>query len=149
MPTPNRDATLRKVVSGCNIDHVPSKLIGTFLIVVLPLVTIDATSAAQSRPDSGIRGLVLYGPTCPVQRPGHTCVKPYAAWITIRREPKGTVATRVHAGSDGRFTTHLRPGHYLLVPRNGKPFPRAQSQTVSVHRHRFTTVTIRYDTGIR
>jgi hypothetical protein len=130
-------------------DHVRLKLLGAFVIVVLPVVTIGAASEARLRLDSGIRGLVLYGPTCPVQRPGHTCVKPYAAWITIRREPKGTVAAHVHAGSDGRFTARLRAGHYLLIPRNGKPFPRAQSRAVSVHRHRFTTVTMLFGSGIR
>jgi hypothetical protein len=76
-------------------------------------------------------------------------VKPYAAFITIRREPKGTVAARVHADADGRFTARLRAGHYLLVPRNGKPFPRAQSQAVTVHHHRFTTITIHFESGIR
>jgi hypothetical protein len=55
----------------------------------------------------------------------------------------------VHAGSDGRFTARLRPGHYLLVPRNGKPFPRAQTQKVVVQRHRFTAVTIHFESGIR
>ena len=149
MPTPIRIATLRQVASGCNIDHVRLKLLVALLIVVGPVLAIDATSDAQSRPDSGVRGVALYGPTCPAQRPGHTCVRPYAAWITIRREPKGTVAARVHAGSDGRFTARLRAGQYLLVPRNGKPFPRAKSQSVSVRPHRFTTVTIRFDSGIR
>ena len=80
------------------------------LILALTVASIGATSEAQPRPDSGIRGLVVYGPTCPVQRPGHTCVRPYAASITIRREPKGTVAARVHAGSDGHLTARLRAG---------------------------------------
>jgi hypothetical protein len=140
---------LRDAASGCNIGPVRSKLLGAFLMLGLPVVSIGATSEAQPRPDTGIRGLVVYGPTCPVQRPGHTCVRPYAAWITIRRQPKGTVAARVHAGSDGRFTARLRVGNYLLVPRNGNPFPRARSQAVSVHRQRFTAVTIHFDSGIR
>ena len=138
-----------QVALGCNIGDVRTKLLGTFAVAVLAALAIGAASEAQPRPDSGIRGLVLYGPTCPVERPGHSCVRPYAAWITIRREPKGTVAVRVHASSDGRFTARLRAGHYLLVPRNGKPFPRARSQAVSVHRHRFSAVTIRFDSGIR
>jgi hypothetical protein len=140
---------LRDVASGCNIHHVRLKLLGAFVVAVLGAVTFGAAGDARTRLDSGIRGLVVYGPTCPVQRPGHTCVKPYAAWITIRREPKGTVAARVHASSDGRFTARLRAGHYLLVPRNGSPLPRAQSQDVSVHRHRFTDVTIHFESGIR
>ena len=125
------------------------KLFGALAIAVVATIVIATGSEARTRPDSGVRGLVLYGPTCPVERPGHPCTRPYAAWITIRREPKGTFVTRVHAGSDGRFTARLRAGHYVLVPRNGKPFPRAQSQHVSVHRHRFTDVTIHFDSGIR
>jgi hypothetical protein len=93
--------------------------------------------------------MVLYGPTCPVVRPGGTCVRPYSAWITIRREPTGTVAARVHSGTDGRFTVRLRAGHYLLAPRNGKPFPRSLTQKVVVRRHRFTAVTIHFESGIR
>jgi len=39
-------------------------------------LSIATAGAAQQRPDSGIHGLVLYGPTCPVQRPGHSCPSP-------------------------------------------------------------------------
>jgi hypothetical protein len=92
---------------------------------------------------------VLYGPTCPVQRPGQTCVRPYRAWITITREPSGTLAARVRSAADGRFSARLVPGRYLLQPRNGKPFPRAQPRAITVSRHRFSTVTIRFDSGIR
>jgi hypothetical protein len=109
-----------------------------------------ATASGASRPlDSGVRGVVLYGPTCPVQRPGRSCVKPYAASISIRREPAGTLIVRAHSAADGRFSVRLRAGRYLLQPRNGRPFPRAHSQTISVRRHRFTAVTIRFDSGIR
>jgi hypothetical protein len=112
-------------------------------------LAIATAGGASRRPDAGIRGRVLYGPTCPVQRPGKTCVRPYEAAITIRREPAGTVVAHIRSTVDGRFTVRLRPGSYLLAPRNGKPYPRAQSQTVSVQRHHFTAVTIRYDSGIR
>jgi hypothetical protein len=118
-------------------------------IGALAVLTIGSASGAHQRPDSGVRGLVLYGPTCPVQRPGQSCVRPYQASITIRREPAGTVVQRVRSAADGRFTARLTVGRYRLQPRNGKPFPRAQPQTISVHRHQFTAVTIRFDSGIR
>jgi hypothetical protein len=128
---------MRAIVSaGCGLGAAAVLMIGT-------------ASGAQSRPDSGIRGQVLYGPTCPVQRPKQTCERPYQASITIRRQPGGTLVARVRSGTDGRFTARLTAGSYLLTPRNGKPYPRAQSQTVAVHRHRFTAVTIRFDSGIR
>lgn len=110
---------------------------------------LAGTAGGAPRPDSGIRGMVWYGPTCPVARPSQTCERPYTALITIKRQPAGSLAARVRSGSDGRFTVRLNPGSYLLQPRNGKPYPRAQSQTVAVHRHRFTSVTIRFDSGIR
>ena len=46
-----------------------------------------AAAAAPGRPDSGVRGIVLYGPTCPVQRAGQSCERPYQATIVVRREP--------------------------------------------------------------
>jgi hypothetical protein len=118
-------------------------------IVAAAALAIGTASGSAPKPDSGIRGLVLYGPTCPVQRPGQSCVRPFRAWITIRREPDRTVVDRVLSAADGRFSARLRAGRYLLQPRNGKPFPRAQWQTVSVHRGHFTAVTIRFDSGIR
>jgi hypothetical protein len=123
-------------------------LTGCTLLAVAGLA-LGTARAAPSRPDSGIRGLVLYGPTCPVQRPGQTCVRPYRAWITIKREPGETVATRVRSAANGRFSARLAAGRYLLQPRDGKPFPRAASRTVTVSRHHYSTVTIRFDSGIR
>jgi hypothetical protein len=119
------------------------------VVAVAVLLALGTASGATRHLDSGIRGRVLYGPTCPVQRPGRSCERPYQASIAIRREPTGALVTRVRSGGDGRFMVDLAPGPYLLVPRNGRPYPRAQSQTVWVHRNAFTAVTIRYDSGIR
>lgn len=113
------------------------------------LLALGTASGAGRHLDSGIHGRVLYGPTCPVQRPGRSCERPYRASIAIRREHAGTLVMRVRSGAGGRFTAYLAPGAYLLVPRNGRPYPRAHSQTVSVRRNAFTAVTIRYDSGIR
>jgi hypothetical protein len=113
------------------------------------LLALGTASGAARHLDSGIRGRVLYGPTCPVQRPGQSCERPYQASIAIRHEHTGTLVMRVRSGADGRFTVYLTPGSYLLVPRNGRPYPRAHSQTVSVRRNAFTAVTISYDSGIR
>ncbi|MGZ4298748.1 MAG: hypothetical protein ACXVVK_17060 [Solirubrobacteraceae bacterium] len=119
------------------------------MLAVIAGLWLTTAGASTPRPDSGIHGLVLYGPTCPVQRPGQTCVRPFRAWITIAREPAGTVAARVRSAANGRFTVRLVAGRYLLTPQNGRPFPRARSRTVTVKRHQFNVVTIRFDSGIR
>jgi hypothetical protein len=112
------------------------------------MLAVATANASPTPPDSGVRGMVLLGPTCPVQHPGHSCVQPYRALITIRREPGGKLIVRVRSASDGRFTASLPAGRYMLQPRNGTPFPRAQSQTMTVRPHRFTAVTIRFASGI-
>jgi hypothetical protein len=96
-----------------------------------------------------VRGLVLYGPTCPVQRVGMTCERSYQAWITVRRWPSETLVTRVRSAADGRFTVLVAAGRYRLAPRNGTPYPRAVAQIVTVRRGRLSSVTIRFDSGIR
>lgn len=111
-----------------------------------PPATADPS---RSHVDSGIRGRVLLGPTCPVQRPGQTCVRPYQATITVRVAATRRLVARVHSRADGRFSVRLAPGNYLLVPQTGRPFPRASPQTTTVVAHRFTSVVISYDTGIR
>jgi hypothetical protein len=109
-----------------------------------------ASAAPRHRPDSGVRGQVLYGPTCPVQRIGQSCTRPYAATILVRRESSGRRVATLHSSAhSGRFSVRLSPGRYRLEPRSGHPYPVARPQTVRVRRHRFTSVTINYDSGIR
>jgi hypothetical protein len=104
---------------------------------------------ASARLDSGLHARVLFGPTCPVQRVGDSCIRPYQATIRILREPAHELVATMRSAADGRFSVRLTPGRYLLEPRAGRPYPRSRPQTVTVHAHRFTNVTINYDSGIR
>lgn len=113
------------------------------------VAAIDATALHTHHPDSGIRGRVLAGPTCPVQRVGHPCVRPYQATIAIRRGPTSRLAATIRSSATGRFTVALAPGRYLLVPQTGRLYPRSPPQTATVRPHRYTSVLISYDTGIR
>ena len=107
------------------------------------------TRASTVRRDSGVAGRVLYGPTCPVQRIGQSCTRPYRATITIRSWQTRRLIARVRSSRRGWFRVALAPGRYLLVPQAGKPYPRASPQTVTVRSHRYTEVTVDYDSGIR
>ena len=110
---------------------------------------IKSAAPAGPQNDSGISGPVLIGPTCPVERPGKLCERPYRATLSIRRETGSPLVTRVRSASDGRFRISLAPGRYLLLPHNDRPYPRSSPQVATVHSHRYTTVLIRYDSGIR
>lgn len=114
-----------------------------------PLATSAVRVVAVSSVDSGLRIRVLYGPTCPVQRAGQSCVRPYEASIRILREPHNRLVTIARSAANGLVRVHLTPARYLLVPQSGRPFPRGSPQTAVVYHHRFTSVTVYYDSGIR
>jgi hypothetical protein len=118
------------------------------LVTVTASLGVGSASAAPG-PHSGVRGVVLYGPTCPVQRPGQTCERPYQATVTFSRASSPTVAARIRTGTNGRFTVRLRAGRYLVKATNGAAHSRPPSQVVTVTAHHFTAVTIRFDSGIR
>lgn len=102
--------------------------------------------------DSGISGVVLAGPTCPVESPDNPeCDdQPYAASIVVKSADGLFTVTRFTAGDDGRFRVPLFPDTYLLDPQPGASgFPVSSPQTIVVQSGAFTDLTISYDTGIR
>jgi hypothetical protein len=106
-------------------------------------------AGAEARLRSGVRGKVLYGPTCPVERAGESCVRPYEATFRILRRATHDVVARTRSDMDGRFRVHLAPGRYIIVPASGRPYPRASPEPVVIRPHEFTRVTIMFDSGIR
>lgn len=112
---------------------------------VFPFIPTDLSS--------GITGIVLSGPQCPVVAPGmdDDCAdKPYPATIIVKTTNGLFEVTRFTADSNGEFRVPLPPGQYLLDPLPGSNgFPHASPQTVDVQAEQFTEITILYDTGIR
>ena len=108
------------------------------------LVMCDATAT------SGISGLVLIGPMCPVMRQDEPCPDhPFAATLIIR-DSQGWELCAVSSGEDGRFLVGLPPGSYEVVPLAGSGgLPWAASQWVAVAPSQYTDVTVNYDSGIR
>jgi hypothetical protein len=100
--------------------------------------------------DSGVRGIVLLGPTCPAQPvDASPCVTPYAARLVIVDDKGDPVAT-VMSGSDGRFEVRLAPGDYTIQPENGVDgVPSSSPQNVTVIPGDFVEVEIDFDTGLR
>jgi hypothetical protein len=127
------------------------RVLGLISCVACAVTAIGVAPAqASTAPrDSGIVARVVYGPTCPVQRAGVSCVRPWQAWLTVRRLPSEAIVTRGRSSKTGGLRLALGPGRYLIQPRNGTPYPHAPSQAVTVRAHRFTHITVRFDSGIR
>jgi hypothetical protein len=122
----------------------------TTALISLALSACAGSSAATSSTpvDSGVTGRVWLGPTCPVQRPGETCMRPYQATLAVHKSAGGRLVKRFRSSTNGRFRVHLPPGRYRFQATH-KGYPRLQPISVTVRPHRFATITIRFDTGIR
>ena len=125
--------------------------LGLLLLVLAALAGCGAPAAAPSATPvaSGIRGRVILGPTCPVQRSGQTpCLTPYTATLVLT-DRDGKEVARTTSAQDGRFQFAVRPGQYTIQPQPGQPFPQAQPLDVTVVPGQVLEVEINYDTGIR
>ena len=128
----------------------PSRL---WLLTAIAAILLSTAAACASGPagtsqtDSGIRGIITYGPTCPVQRVGGpSCVRPYSTEVTVQQN--GRTVTTFHSAANGSFHVSLSPGTYTLTStKAGLPFLRPLD--VIVKAHSFTTVTVEFDSGIR
>jgi hypothetical protein len=103
---------------------------------------------------SGIQGVVMLGPTCPVEStPGANdpvpCVTPYSAELVIL-DGENAVMARVTSAADGAFVINLPPGDYIVTPATGTDsYPIANPVSVTVVPGQFAHIEVNYDTGIR
>lgn len=89
---------------------------------------------------------------CPVIRAGSPCPdRPVRAHLTILDAATGKIAATADSDANGGFVVSLRPGRYLLRTdrMSGAPPHRPAPTTVTVQPGGYTTVTIRFDSGIR
>jgi len=103
---------------------------------------------------SGITGIVLLGPTCPVQRipPDPQCAdKPYQTDFIVTLADNVTAVQQFSSGPDGKFSINLPPGkYYIRSTPNAKFLPRCnESGPVEVTANKYTSINISCDTGIR
>jgi hypothetical protein len=104
--------------------------------------------AATVSADTGITGIALAAPQCPVERQDSPCPpKPVAVRIIVK-DTSGTEVTAFTSEADGRFRVELTPGHYVLVTADQLP-PTLAPQDVTVVSGQFTEVQLDLDTGIR
>jgi hypothetical protein len=121
---------------------------------VLSIAAVLGTCGVRgsaSQPDAGVRGRVLYGPTCPGQHVGPTCFRPARGTISVTREPTGRLVARVRSSISGHFTVPLAPGRYLLAlltPYTANPGARTR-QMIAVRSHRVTSVILNFDSSTR
>ncbi|MDO8559867.1 MAG: hypothetical protein Q7S23_02395 [bacterium] len=104
--------------------------------------------------DSGVRGTVTLGPTCPVMRdpPDPDCAdKPYKTTVQVIAvgSPRSSPFALAESDAEGHYQVMLPPGEYALQPVGGSVYPRCGTQTVTVEPGVVKELNFSCDTGIR
>jgi hypothetical protein len=102
---------------------------------------------------TGIAGIALAGPVCPVETvpPDPSCApRPVAGAAVLIRDGGGAEVARVETAADGTFFAELPAGDYVLEPQPVEGLMgTAAAVAVTVEDEKTTEVQLDYDTGIR
>lgn len=102
--------------------------------------------------NSGIRGSVMLGPTCPVMRdpPDPQCAdRGYETQISIFRASNNNPVATTKSNAQGVFEITLAPGDYTVSAEGGRMLPRCSPVAVTVSANNYAQASIQCDTGIR
>jgi Carboxypeptidase regulatory-like domain len=118
-----------------------------------PPVPDDAWPGAASDGRTGIRGIALAGPVCPVERipPDPKCgARPIAGAVVSVHDQAGTEVATTTTGADGTYFVELPVGRYVVTASSVDGLLGAPAaQEVVVDAGGMSTVDLSYDTGIR
>jgi hypothetical protein len=117
-------------------------------LVALGTSVLSFGGAPAARPASGLRGLVLKGPTAPVCRTDDPCEEP-ARRILLRFTRAGKVVAEVKTTSTGRYSVRLRAGSYGVKAPGYRIGTGLTPRVVQVPRGRIARVDFHLDTGIQ
>lgn len=119
--------------------------------ILLLFLVACAGRGPSSSGDSGIRGTVLLGPTCPVETLESPCPDRPLADAEIRVLRGGDVVATARSDGEGRFAVALDPGRYEVqaVVEEGGPGMSAKPVDVLVTNGVFSDVNVPVDSGIR
>ncbi len=118
-----------------------------------PTVPADAWPSPLGAGGTGIAGVALAGPVCPVERvpPDPACApRPVAGATIVIRDGTGSEIARTVTAADGSFFAEFPAGEYVVEPQPVDGLMgTAAAQRVTVVDGAAAMVDLDYDTGIR
>jgi hypothetical protein len=102
-------------------------------------------------PTTGVWGVALAGPTCPVERPGQSpCHRPVVGAEIVALDADGRQAGRAITNAQGFYSLPLAPGSYTIEPQPVEGLlGTAGPVSVEVAEGLRLVLNLDYDTGIR
>jgi hypothetical protein len=117
-------------------------------VTLAALALAPSLAGAASELRSGLRGVVMRGPTKPVCRENETCEEP-AVGVVLRFSRAGQVVARVETGAGGAYSVRLRPGVYGVSTPLRRAVMTFAPSTARVPQGRVARVNFHIDTGIQ
>jgi hypothetical protein len=145
IPSASWAARVRRAGSGAAVVA----LVLTLVVACKP--GPGGATAQTPAPATGVVGVVLAGPTCPVERAGQSpCVRPVAGATILALDSARNEVGRAVTDTAGAYFLRLPPGTYQIVPQAVEGLMRAPAATtVTVADGAPTRLDLQYDTGIR
>ncbi|MDP4007381.1 MAG: hypothetical protein Q8P55_02185 [bacterium] len=101
---------------------------------------------------SGIEGMVLLGPLCPVVREGEECPdRPFETMLAVIADNQGGVVVKeFSSNAAGEFKVNLVPGIYSIRSADSESMlPFCSTGVFEVQKDGYTNIAVQCDTGIR
>jgi len=111
-------------------------------------LTPTLSGASTTRHVSGLRGVVLQGPTKPICRENEPCEEP-APGVELRFARGGKVVARVRTDRLGRYSARLRPAVYAVSVPRSRPRTELTPHNIRVPRGRVLRVVFHIDNGVQ
>jgi hypothetical protein len=118
------------------------------MLAALAIASAPAGAASAGDPASGLRGVVMRGPTSPVCIEEEPCEEP-AAGVVLRFSRAGTTVARVKTGPRGRYEVRLPRGTYTVTTPHRRVGVGLSPRVVRVPKGRVARVDFHLDTGIQ
>jgi hypothetical protein len=122
-----------------------------FVPVVLLAVMLGsavAEAAVRTGSPSGLRGVVMQGPTRPVCTEFDPCERP-AVGLVLQFKRVDRVVAQVRTRAGGAYVVRLRPGTYVITTTRRGIGKGITPRLVKVPSGRFARVNLHLDTGIQ
>jgi hypothetical protein len=125
------------------------KRIAFAVLAAAVLMACARSGGGTLPPDTGIRGKVVSGPHCPVERADSPCPDQPVEAVVIATSSTGEVAKKARSNPQGEFSMDIPAGTYVLTVEGLTGISFAKPVTVTVRPGAFTQATVVVDTGIR
>jgi hypothetical protein len=116
------------------------------LVALVPLLTV--ASGAGARHVSGLRGVVMEGPTTPVCRFDDPCERP-AKGLLLQFTRGGKVVAEAKTTQKGKYSVALKRGRYGVKAPKRRIGAGVTPKVVRVPQGRIAKVDFHVDTGIQ